>query len=145
MSSQSYRVPKTFGSLRVAGSFTPTATATVLTSITSSTYALSSVDSGKTIVLSSAVALTLPPVARSTAVGFTLLLASGSTTASTLTKATSDSACIYGIVAGVNTAGVAKSSISTATGGNAGDFLEVLSNGTNWFVRGDTANPVVLA
>lgn len=145
--SQSYRVPKTFSSLRVTGAFTPSASATALSTVTAATYALSSVDSGKVLVLQSAagIALTLPPVARSAGLEFKLLVGAAGTTGNTVTKAASDAPCIYGVVGSVNSAGVAKSSVSAGTGGNVSDYLDLVSDGSKWYLRGFTGNPIVLA
>jgi hypothetical protein len=145
--SQSYRVPKTFSSLRVTGQFAPSAIATALSTVTASSYALSAVDSGKVTLLqsTSGIALTLPPVARSAGLSLRLLVSAAGTAANTITKATSDSACILGMVGSVSSAGVAKSSISAGTGGSASDYFDLVSNGTNWFLRGSSANAVTLA
>lgn len=147
--SQTSKVPQTFSSVQITKSITPTAVNTPVRNVTATSYTLTGLDSGKTVFLSntSGVTLTLPPVSFASGNNFNVVLNAVNTAGSHLIqKATSDSACLHGVLnsavsnGNVNSANTARSSFTFGTSGNVGDFVSVVGSGTKWFLNGAVAS-----
>ena len=147
--SQTSKVPQTFSSIQITKGFTPSAVSTPVRNVTATSYTLTGLDSGKTVFLSntSGVTLTLPPVTFASGNNFTVVLNAVHTAGSHLIqKASTDSACLHGVVnsavsnGNVNSANTAKSSFTFGTSGNVGDFVSVVGNGSKWFLNGGVAS-----
>ena len=146
--SQESKVLKTFSSVNITSAFTPTSSITPVKSITSTSYSLTSADAGKIIVLNntSGIALTLPVVGFSSGFSYNILVGSAHSSGShSVSRSSSDSACLFGVGLTSLTAGSVATSSATSTftlgtAGNVGDNVSVLSDGSKWFVKAQSKN-----
>lgn len=146
--SKTYLVPHEFSSLKV-NNITSTTSIQPITTITATSFSLSSAETGKQIFLnnSAGVSLFLPPVSFATGYKYDIILSATHSSGSHLvTKNTADSANILGQVVtcltfgSVSSLNVSKSTISFGTAGSVGDRLSIIGNGSKWFVSGVEAN-----
>ena len=150
--SQSFRIAKEFGAVKVdsitdgdltvSGTLSAMSTLKKITTATASTLALTATDSGKVIILDKAgIAISLPKVATA-GCSFKFIVKTPPTSSShVISKASTDSACIFFNTTSpcINATALpssvtACSSISfVANKSLRGDMMEVICDGVSWY------------